>query len=98
MKKNQPKTHLYILADTQLQDTDIGIGLTDLLESFSTGFKYSSKTFPNSVMWLSAKETTTMGSGSGAPSFIHDYEIVTLYYNSGSFQSAYSNGTLHKQL
>ena len=81
--------HLYILADSKLENTDIGIGLTDLFEFIKVSYKFSDKTFDNSLLWLSAKEDSSLKTESKTVKYIYDTEIWLIYYNCGAFIKDY---------
>lgn len=95
MSKGQPKTLLYVLADTKLQDTDIGIGLGEILESFNIGHKFSESTFDNSLLWISAKDDISEFENIEEG---REPELCLVYYNSGSFTKDYSSGKLHEDM
>jgi len=49
----------YLLLNKQLLETDIGTFLEQMLLENLIPFKYSDKTFTNSIMWLQAKPLST---------------------------------------
>ena len=51
----------YLLLNKALLETDIGTFLEQMLLENLIPFKYSDKTFPNSIMWLQAKPLSTVG-------------------------------------
>ena len=87
---------LYVLADSKLENTDIGIGLPELFESMKISNKFSEKTFDNSLLWLSAKETSTLKSSTKSIKHIYDTELLLVYYNWGAFINDYTSGKIEK--
>ena len=98
MKKAALQTHFYIIADKSLKDTDIGIGLEDCLESLWISYKFSEKTYDNSILWLSAKEDHRIGQWQTKTSYVYNTEVLIIYYNSVMFWKDYLSGKIYKDL
>jgi len=94
MKKTNAQSHLYILSDSKLQDTDIGIGLSDVMDSLAVSFKFSESMFNNSLLWLSAKEN----GGDADKHYVHETDICLIYYNNAIFTKDYESGQVDKDL
>ena len=76
-KKGQENEHFFVIADKKLQDTEIGDELYELLDSLPIGFKFSSNTFDNSLLWISAKGN----SEENKEKYTYDTELCMIYYN-----------------
>lgn len=50
----------YLLLSKQLLETDVGTFLEQMLLENLIPFKYSEKTFSNSIMWLQAKPLSSL--------------------------------------
>lgn len=99
MKKNQLKTHFYVIADSNLKDTDLGLSLDDWLESLWVGYKYSAKTYDNSILWMSAKEDHLIDKDNqNRTKYVYNTEVLLLYYNSLRFIEDFTSGKIYKDL
>ena len=90
-KENQ---HFYVLADKGLMNKEVGGRLEEELESLSIGYKFSEKTFNNSLLWLSAK----INPEDPTKKFNYETELCMVYYNTGDFVRDYLDDKLRQDL
>ncbi|CAI2376985.1 unnamed protein product [Moneuplotes crassus] len=88
-KKEQQ--HFFILADAKLQNLDIGEELLEVLDNLSIGYKFSDRTFDNTLVWISAK-------GSEPRKVEYESEVCMVYYNAATFEKDYLEGKVRKDL
>ena len=87
----------HLVLSDDLRQTDMGTFLEQMLMENVISFRYSSKIFPNSIMWIQAKakgnvSTTVTANLNNTHAFEFEQEFTLLYINSQTFIRDHPNG------
>lgn len=77
-KKAHATEILYLLLNEALRDQEISTFIEQVLQENAVAYRYSQKTFTNSILWLQAKPYTHPTTGEH--SYIYENEFALIYY------------------
>ncbi|TNV77009.1 hypothetical protein FGO68_gene4673 [Halteria grandinella] len=103
-KKPAPNEILYLLLNEGFKDLEICTFIEQVLCENAIKYKFSPKTFTNSILWLQAKPIHAEGGGAGdgfsivTPQYSYENEFALLYYSKETFIEAYASGNLHTEM
>ena len=78
-----------------LRDQEIATFIEQVLQENAIAYKYSTKTFSNSILWLQAKPIASGdGEVTGTQQYSYENEFVLVYYCKQTFIRDYLSGML----